>query len=77
MTATVAHLVEQALLLPSDSRTELVEAILESAAPSSEFIDEHMSNVLRRMEDVRERRSQLIPAEEAHQRVREALAAVS
>ena len=77
MIAAVSHLVDQALLLPIESRTELVEAILERTAPSKQFIDGNMSNVRRRMEDVREGRSQLIPAEESHRRVREALAAAS
>ena len=77
MTARVEHLIEEALLLPTDSRTELVEAILESSAPASEFIAHHMDLVLRRMDDVREGRSQLVPAEEAHRRVRQALAEVS
>ena len=75
MTAAVAHLVEEALRLPSESRTELVEAILEKAAPSQEFLDEQMRQVRRRMEEVREGRSPLVPADEAHRKVREALAA--
>ena len=77
MIAAVEHLVDQALLLSSESRTELVEAILERSTPSKEFIEDHMSNVLRRMEDVREGRSQLVSAEEAHRSVRESLARIA
>ena len=77
MTASVAHLVEEALRLPSESRTELVEATLEKSAPSKEFLEEQMSRVRQRREAVREGRSHLIPAEEAHRRVLEALAAGS
>ena len=77
MPARVEHLIEEALLLPTASRTELVEAILESSAPSSKFIAQHMDLVLRRMDDVREGRSQPVPAEEAHRRVRQTLAEMS
>ena len=73
MTSSVAHLVEEALLLPGDERTELVEAILERSAPSEEFIRQQMAVVSGRMEDVRAGRSQLIPAEQAHREVRKAL----
>lgn len=73
MTATVANLVKQAMSLPNDSRTELVEAILAEAKPSQEFLADQMKVVRQRMDNVREGRSELIPAEEAHRRVREAL----
>lgn len=74
MTASVAHLLEEALLLPDESRAELVEAILESSAPSGEFVAEQMETVLRRMENVRNGSVQLIPAEEALRKAREVLA---
>jgi hypothetical protein len=74
MSATVADLVKQAMSLPNDSQTELVEAILANAKPSREFIDEQMKTVRQRMNNVREERSELIAADEAHRRVREALA---
>ncbi|HRQ88511.1 MAG TPA: addiction module protein [Bacteroidia bacterium] len=73
MTATVERLVQEALLLPSESRTELVEAILEGTLPSPEWIEPQMAVVLERIENVREGRSALIPEEEAHRRVRESL----
>lgn len=75
MTAAVADLVEAALLLPSESRTELVEAILERSDSAPGFIAAQMETVRRRMDNVRTGKSALIPAEEAHRRVREALAA--
>lgn len=74
MTTSVAHLVQEALLLPGDERTELVEAILEGSAPSDDFIQTQMKVIAERMEDVRAGRSHLIPAEEAHKAVRKALA---
>ncbi len=73
MTTSVAHLVEEALLLPGYERTELVEAILERSAPSEEFIQQQMAVVSSRMEDVRAGRSRLISAEEAHHEVRKSL----
>ena len=75
MAPSVKHLVEQALLLPSETRAELVEEILERSVPSRDFIAEQMGTVLRRMENVRAGRSGTIPAEEAHRRVRETLSA--
>ncbi|OAI57992.1 hypothetical protein AYO49_06185 [Verrucomicrobiaceae bacterium SCGC AG-212-N21] len=73
MTAAVTSLVEQAMKLPSESRTELVEAILAESKPSPEFLAEQMKLVRQRMDDVREGLSSLVPAEEAHRRVRDAL----
>ena len=77
MAPSVKQLVEQALLLPAESRTELVEAILEGCEPSGDFIAENMDTVLARMKNVSEGRSGLISADEAHRKVREALAAES
>lgn len=54
------------MLLPSDSRTELVEAILEQSAPSDDFISGQMKVITERMEKVRAGASPLIPADEAH-----------
>ncbi|MBX3739823.1 MAG: hypothetical protein KF712_02440 [Akkermansiaceae bacterium] len=73
MALTVEHLVQEALLLPSESRTELVEAILERTPPSAEFMRDQTSVVLGRMENVREGRSALIPDAEVHRQIREAL----
>ncbi len=77
MTASVAQLVEEALRLPDEARAELVEAILERSRPSPEFMSEWMETVKERMADVEGGRSPLIPAEEAHRQVRDALAALS
>jgi hypothetical protein len=55
--------------LPSDSRTELVEAILERSEPTEDFIAEQMEVVCRRMERVRQGITQLVPAAEAHEAV--------
>ncbi|MBK8094073.1 MAG: addiction module protein [Verrucomicrobiaceae bacterium] len=73
MSAAVAHLLNEALLLPTESRIELVEAVLERSEPSPEFISQQMEVVARRMENVRTGASRLIPAEEAHQRVLDSL----
>lgn len=73
MTATASHLLEQVLRLPEDDREELLENILDRSLPSAGFVAEQMITVRRRMDDVSERRSQLIPAEEAHRQVREAI----
>ena len=77
MTGAVAHLVEEALLLSNESRIELVEALLERSAPSKEFVTQQMQTILERMDAVREGRSELVPEEEAHRRVRQALTALS
>lgn len=73
MTASVAHLVQEALLLPGDERTELVEAILGRSAPTDDFIRTHLSVIAERMEDVRAGRSHSFPAVYAHNYVRTAL----
>lgn len=73
MTAIVTSLMEQVMNLPSESRTELVEAILSEAKPSEEFLFEQMKVVRLRMNNVHDGRSELVPAEEAHRRVRAVL----
>ena len=75
MSATVAHLLSQALRLTADSRTELVEAILEQAHPSREFVARQMDLVESRREEVKAGTSALIPAGEAHAIVLESLQA--
>ena len=69
MSAAVAHLLEEALLLPTESQTELVEAILERTEPSQDFLAAQLAIVKRRMQNVGEGRSALIEAELAHNRV--------
>lgn len=69
MSAVVTHLLEQALLLPDDSRTELVEAILERSKPSEAFMTAQLKTVAIRMEKVRNGDSSLILADDAHQNV--------
>lgn len=66
MNAAVTRLLSEAMLLPADTRAELVEAILEHAAPSDEFVASQRHLVTRRMESVRGGTSRLIAAEEAH-----------
>jgi hypothetical protein len=73
MTAAVAQLVEKALLLPSEARSELVEAILERSACSGEIIEEHMLLVEERMKNVASGKTKLVPEEEAHQSVLDSL----
>ena len=73
MTTAVAQLVEKALLLPSEARSELVEAILERTPPSDGFLSEQMEIVTERMANVRNGKSALIPASEAHQSVLDSL----
>ncbi len=75
-TTTVTSLVERTMSLPSESRTDLVEAVLAGAKPSSEFLAEQVKVVRQRMDNVREGRSELVSAEDAHCRVREALTQV-
>ncbi len=73
MTTTVAQLVEKALLLPSEDRTELIEAILEGTPPSNSFLTDQMELVAERMENVRNGKSTLISAEDAHRIVLDSL----
>jgi hypothetical protein len=65
----VAQLLEKALLLPSESQTELVEALLERAEPSQEFLEQQVGKIVRRMRNVRERSSTVVSAADAHDRV--------
>jgi hypothetical protein len=69
MSAVVTHLVEEALLLPSEVRTELVEAILEGAVPSEEFLAGQLEVIAGGMENVRDGSSRLVPAVNAHRMV--------
>jgi Putative addiction module component len=73
MSVAVAHLLEEALLLPSESRTELVEALLERSEPARDFLDHQLGIVMRRMQSVRDGTSSLIAAEDAHDQVMESL----
>ena len=69
MSTAVAALLTAAMRLPSDSRTELVEAILERSEPTKDFIAGQMEVVSHRMERVRQGITQLVPAAEAHDAV--------
>jgi hypothetical protein len=73
MTTNVAELVEKALLLPVEEQCELVEAILAGNTFPAELIEEQMRLVEERMERIAQGRSVLIPADEAHQFVLDAL----
>jgi hypothetical protein len=75
MSAAVAHLLEEVLLLPIDSQTELVEAILEHSEPSRDFLDHQIGIVTQRMQRVRDGTSFLVAAEDAHSRVLKSLKA--
>ena len=70
MSLSVSHLLSEALQLSADSRTELVEAILEQSRPSAKFVDNQLALVRTRREDVLHGKSTLIPAVEAHALVR-------
>ncbi|MBG7607860.1 MAG: addiction module protein [Verrucomicrobia bacterium] len=76
MTAAVKQLVEAALRLAPEERDELVESILEQSEPDQEWTDSWVAECERRMEDVRSGKSKLIPAEEAHRRIRQALSEI-
>ncbi len=69
MSTDVAQLLEKALLLPSESQTELVEALLERAEPSQEFLEQQVDKIVRRMRNVREGSSTVVSAADAHDRV--------
>ena len=69
MSVSVAHLLEEALLLPLESQTELIEALLERAQPSREFLDHQLGIVSERMKRVQQGSSTVIDAGEAHDRV--------
>jgi hypothetical protein len=73
MSASVADLLTAAMSLPDESRTELVEAILERSAPSDAFITDQMATISQRMERVRQGLSTPVPAAEAHHAVLAAL----
>lgn len=73
MTTAVAELVEKALLLPSEERAELLEAIWEGESPSDDFINAQLSIVAERMENVKNGRSSLTSAADAHRMALESL----
>jgi hypothetical protein len=74
MSVSVEKLVAEALQLPCDSRTELVEAILEASSGSPDFISRQMGVVTARIENLRKGESATVPATEAHLLVRQSLA---
>jgi Putative addiction module component len=69
MTNTVIQLLEEAIRLPLESQTELIEALLERAEPSQDFLDHQLGIVARRMQSVRDGSSNVVSAEDAHNRV--------
>ena len=73
MSATVADLLTAVMSLPSDSRMELVEAILERSSPTESFVSSQMEVVRGRMERIRLGMAQPIPASSAHEAVLERL----
>ena len=72
MADSMAHLLEEVLALPTESRLELAEHIWDNTPPHPDLIQEQLKEVERRMASVKEGRSQLIAADEAHRQVREA-----
>ena len=76
MTAAVKHLVEEALRLAPEEREELIGTLLSHSEPDQEWTDAWVAECERRMEDVRSGKSKLIPAEEAHRRIRQALSEI-
>lgn len=73
MSSDVAHLLEEALLLPTEAQTELVEALLERSEPSLGFLDQQVGTVIRRMQKVRDGSSTVVSAADAHDQVLDSL----
>jgi Putative addiction module component len=73
MSVSMTHLLEEALLLPLEEQTELVEALLECAQPSEEFLDHQRGIVSARMKRVQQGSSFLIDASDAHEQVQHSL----
>jgi len=73
MNARVAQLVQEALLLPSEARSELVEALLEHTPASPEAHDAQIRSIQARIANVAAGKSRLIAEEEAHQSVLDSL----
>lgn len=71
MTASVAQLVEKALLLPSEARNELVEALLEHS--DGDLIGEQMKLVEERMARAARGETTFVEADEAHKFVLDSL----
>ena len=67
MSSAVASLLDEALLLPAESRLELVEALLERTEPSEEHLAAQLSLETRRRAAVQNGTSSLIPAEQIFQ----------
>lgn len=73
MSATVAHLYEEALHLSDDSRVELAERLIESAQPSLEILAEQIKVATERMKALEAGQSVEIPGQEAHDLVRRSI----
>ena len=73
MSVSVTHLLQEALLLPPESQTELIEALLERAEPSKEFVDHQLGIVSVRRTRVEQGSSIPIDVGEADDRVISAL----
>ena len=73
MTAEVEELVEKALRLREQDRDELVDAILDHSDPPEDWLAHWIPIVHERMENVRNGRSETIPAETVFREARERL----
>lgn len=74
MPVTVSEILQEALQLSDASRIELAERIIETTPIPQGLLDEHLKRARQRMENVAEGKSEVIPAAQAHQMVRDALA---
>ncbi len=73
MAPTVTTLLRDASQLSDEARIELAERLIEGVQTFPALMAEHMSAVRERMQNVSEGRSEIIPADRAHQVVRDAL----
>ncbi len=73
MAATISEILQDALQLSVASRIELAERLIETTPVPQELIDEQMNLVRERMARVAAGTSDIVPAEQAHKLVRDAL----
>ena len=74
MPVTVSEILQDALQLSDASRIELAERLIETTPIPQGLLDENLNRARQRMENVAAGKSEVVPAAQAHQMVRDALA---
>ena len=73
MPITVSEILQEALQLSDASRIELAERLIETTPVPPGLMEEHLTLVRERMENVASGKSEVILSAQAHQSVRDSL----